>query len=145
MSQAVSMPTPPPLRNDGSVGEQYVDGPVGVDFLNGNLHIDFAALCTDHTVNPPPQYRQMSLGLVIPLAGAIDLQNTIARLIQALHAQGVVQPVMPGPQTRQLRMQEPLRLLPYPDLHDHPPLAQHRERALQPGHGPAQQRPGRRI
>ena len=101
MSQAISMPPPPPLRNDDQILEHYVDGPVGVNFLNGNMHITFATLRSDHSVDPAPPYRQVSLRLVIPLAGGIDLQNHIAGMMTVLQQQGLIQPIMPGPQTRQ--------------------------------------------
>jgi hypothetical protein len=101
MSQALSMPTPPPLRDDPAVRETYVDGPVGVNFFNGNLHITLWALRSDHSVEASPQYRQVVARLVIPLAGAIDLQNTISSIMTMLQSQGVIQPIMPGPTTRQ--------------------------------------------
>jgi hypothetical protein len=99
MSQAVS--TPLPLLNDDRILEHYADVPVGYNFVNGNAHITFAALRLDHSTDPPTQYRQVTLRLVIPLAGAIDLQSTIANLMSMLQRQGLVQPIMPGPQTRQ--------------------------------------------
>lgn len=100
MSQAVSM-TVPPLRNDDQVLEHYADGPVGVNFLNGNVHITFATLRSDHSSDPSPQYRHVTLRLVMPLAGMIDLQNNIAGIMSILQQQGLIQPIMPGPQTRQ--------------------------------------------
>jgi hypothetical protein len=101
MSQAISTPPPPPLRNDDCVLEHYVDGPVGVNFHNGNLHITFATMRTDHTADPSLQYRQVTLRLVMPLVGALDLQNNIAGIMSLLQRQGLVQPIVPGPQTRQ--------------------------------------------
>jgi hypothetical protein len=92
----------PPLRNDDQILEKYVDSPVGFSFVNGNAHITFATLRMDHSnTDLPTQYRQVTLRLVIPLAGAIDLQSTIANLMSMLQRQGLVQPIMPGPQTRQ--------------------------------------------
>jgi len=101
MSHAISMPPPPAVQNDDRVLEHYADGALGVNFLNGNLHITFFTLRTDHTSDPAPQYRQVTLRLVIPLAGGIDLQNNIGGIISLLQQQGIVQPIMPGPQTRQ--------------------------------------------
>lgn len=74
---------------------------MGASFFNGNLHITFATLRTDHSIDPASQYRQTTLRLIIPLAGAVELQNTISGILSMLQAQGVVQPIMPGPQTRQ--------------------------------------------
>jgi hypothetical protein len=91
----------PPLRNDDRILEYYVDTPVGFSFVNGNAHITFATLRMDHSTDPATQYRQVTLRLVIPLAGAIDLQSTIANLMSMLQRQGSVQPIMPRPQTRQ--------------------------------------------
>jgi hypothetical protein len=99
-SEAVAIPLPP-IRNDDRILENYADTPVGFSFVNGNAHITFATLRMDHSADPPTQYRQVTLRLVIPLAGAIDLQSTIANLLSMLQRQGLVQPIMPGPQTRQ--------------------------------------------
>ena len=74
---------------------------MGVNVFYGNVHITFATLRSDHTSDPPPQYRQVTLRLVMPLAGMIDLQNNIAGIMSILQQQGLIQPVMPGPQTRQ--------------------------------------------
>jgi hypothetical protein len=92
---------PLPLRNDDRILENYVDSPVGFTFVNGNAHITFATLRMDHSTERPTQYRQVTLRLVIPLAGAVDLQSTIANLMSTLQRQGLVQSIMPGPQTRQ--------------------------------------------
>src|ERR1700733_13430605 len=100
MSQAVPM-TVPPLRNDDHILEHYTDGPVGINFFNGNLHITFATLCSDHSSDPAPQYRQVTLRLVMSLAGVFDLQNGLSGVISTLQQQGAIQPIMPGPQTRQ--------------------------------------------
>jgi hypothetical protein len=100
MSQTISTPLPP-VRNDDRILEHYVDAPVGFNFVNGNAHITFVTLRIDHSTDPPAHYRQVTLRLVIPLAGAFDLQNTITRMMSMLQQQGLVQPIMPGPQTRQ--------------------------------------------
>jgi hypothetical protein len=99
MSQSPTNITP--VHNDDRIPEHYVDGPIGVNLFNGNLHITFATIRTDHSTKPSPQYRQVTLRLVIPLAGAVDLQSHISRIISLLQAQGTIQPVMPGSQTRQ--------------------------------------------
>ena len=101
MSEESLVPRLPPLRNDDRVIEHYADAPVGVNFFNGNLHITFMTLRTDHTSEPSPQYRQVTFRLVMPLAGAMDLQKSIGSIISILQSQGVIQPVMPGPLTRQ--------------------------------------------
>jgi hypothetical protein len=95
------MPSPLPLRNDDRILEHYVDIPVGVNYLNGNLHFTFATIRSDFGTDPAPQHRQITLRLVIPLTGAIDLQNHIAGIRELLQRQGIVQPIMPGPPTRQ--------------------------------------------
>ena len=99
MSQSPSNTTP--VRNDDRVPEHYADGPIGINLFNGNLHITFATVRTDHSTKPTLQYRQVTLRLVIPLAGAVDLQSHISRIISLLQAQGTIQPVTPGPPTRQ--------------------------------------------
>ena len=99
MSQTICMP--PPLRNDDQVLEHYADGPVGVNFLSGNLHITFATLRADHAQDPAVRYRQVTLRMVLPSAGALDLQNQIAGILTLLQKQGLIQPVMPGPLIRQ--------------------------------------------
>ena len=82
--------------------EHYADTPVGVNYHNGNLHFTFATIRSDFGTNGVSQCRQITLRLVIPLTGAIDLQNNIAGIREVLQRQGVVQPVIiPGPQTRQ--------------------------------------------
>jgi hypothetical protein len=101
MSQEMPTPMLPPLRSNDEVAEHYADGPIGVDYFGGNLHITFFTIRSDHSVNPVKQYRQVTSRLVVPIAGAIDLQNTIANLISTLRQQGVVHSIMPGPQTRQ--------------------------------------------
>jgi hypothetical protein len=65
------------------------------------MHFTFATIRSDFGTDQAPQYRQVTLRLVIPLTGAIDLQKNIAGMIELLQRQGVVQPIMPGPQTRQ--------------------------------------------
>jgi len=65
------------------------------------LHFTFATIRSDYGTNPAPQYRQVTLRLVMPLTGAIDLQNNIAGIIRLLQQQGIAQPIMSGPQTRQ--------------------------------------------
>ena len=81
--------------------EQYADTPVGVNYHNGNLHFTFATIRSDFGTDGVSQCRQITLRLVIPLTGAIDLQKNIAGMIELLQREGVVQPIMPGPQTRQ--------------------------------------------
>lgn len=97
------MPPPLPIRNNDSTAEHYVDGPIGVNFLNGNLHITFVTVRADHAAgaDPAPPYRQDTMRLIMPLAGAIDLQANISAIRTTLQGQGLVQPVMPGPPTKQ--------------------------------------------
>lgn len=95
-------PTPlPPLRNDDRILENYADVSVGVSHHNGNLHFTFATTRTDFGTDQALHYRQITLRLVIPLTGALDLQNQIAGIRELLQQQGVIQPIMPGPPTRQ--------------------------------------------
>ena len=95
------MPKMPPLRNNDQILEHYADGSAGVNFLNGNLHITFVTLRADHSADPSPLYRQVTLRLVIPIAGATDLQTQLTNMMSRLQQQGVIQPIMPGPQTKQ--------------------------------------------
>jgi hypothetical protein len=101
MSQAVSVVSPAPVHNDDLIPDVYVDGPVGVNYFNGTLRITFATLRADHSTNPVLQYRKVTLRLVIPLPGAIDLQTHITNIVLRLHSQGAILPITPGPQTRQ--------------------------------------------
>ena len=100
MSQVVSMP-PPPVRNDDKILEAYVDGTWGINYVNGNMHFTFVTIRTDHTADPASQYRQVTTRLVMPLAAVIDLQNNISNIMSLLQQQGIIQPIMPGTQTRQ--------------------------------------------
>jgi len=81
--------------------EHYVDSAAGINFMNGNLHVTFITVRADHSTDPPTQHRQVTLRVVIPLAGAVDLQSGISGILGLLQSQGVIQPIMPGPQTRQ--------------------------------------------
>ena len=82
--------------------EQYADTPVGVNYHNGNLHFTFATIRSDFGAEGVSQCRQITLRLVMPLTGAIDLQNNIAGIRELLQRQGVIQPIIiTGPQTRQ--------------------------------------------
>jgi hypothetical protein len=101
MSGAVSMPVPPALIDDQSVREQYVDGPVGINFANGNIYLTFATMRADHSTDPPGQYRAVTTRLVMPLAGALDVQKAISGIIGTINTQGLIKPILPGPQTRQ--------------------------------------------
>lgn len=101
MSKPASTPPPPPIQNDDAIPERYVDVPLGVNYSNGNLHITFATLRVDHSKDALPQYRHVTLRLIIPLAGAVDLQNTIGNMLAKLQSQGLVQQIMPGTTTRQ--------------------------------------------
>ena len=73
---------------------------IGVNHHNGNLHFTFATIRSDFGTDQALQHRQITLRLVIPLAGAIDLQNQIAGIRELLQRQCVVQPIMPGPHMR---------------------------------------------
>ena len=81
--------------------EIYADGPLGANFVNGNFHFVFTTIRTDHTSDPATQYRQVTSRLILPLAGVLDLQAHIMQMMTTLQQQGIVQPIMPGPQTRQ--------------------------------------------
>jgi hypothetical protein len=87
MSQTSPLPGPPPLRSSDNVLEHYADGVVGVNFANGNLNITFVTIRADHSKDPAPQYRQATFRLVLPLAGALELQNIIGAMIAKLQAQ----------------------------------------------------------
>jgi hypothetical protein len=102
----------PPLENDQNVTETFVDGPVGVNYVGGNLHITFYTVRVDHSVlverpdraaTTANQVRRVTLRLVIPIPGAVDLRQTIDNMLQILRQQGMVQstPMVSGPMTRQ--------------------------------------------
>jgi len=101
MSQPISLSVAPPLRDDPRILELYVDSPAGINFVNGNLHLTFITVRSDHSTDSPTQHRQVTLRMVIPLAGAIDLHGGINGILGLLQSQGVIQPVMPGTPTRQ--------------------------------------------
>lgn len=101
MSPTSRTPAPPPTKNDDFVTEQYVDGPVGVNFVNGNMHMEFYTLRTDNTQAPPAQYRKVTMRMVIPLAGAVEVQGAIGSILNALQKQGVVKPILHGTETQQ--------------------------------------------
>ena len=107
----MSSPTieePPALREDEYVTEQYADGIAECTFLNGVLHISFWTLRTDCSMEPPRYYRKVTLRLVVPIAGAIELHERVAKMLEALEGRGTIQrsatsplQIMSGPQTRQ--------------------------------------------
>ncbi len=81
--------------------EHYVDGPVGVNFVNGNVHLEFYTLRADNTKSPPAQYKQITLRVVMPLVGAVEMQGAITSIMNALQKQGVVKPISYGTETQQ--------------------------------------------
>ena len=103
-----SMQPPPPIEEDQTVTETFVDGPLGNNVVGGTRHITFYTVRLDHRApvqvqTSLPQVRHVALRLVMPLPGAVDLQQTIHNMVQLLRQQGVMQThqIMTGPLTRQ--------------------------------------------
>lgn len=95
--------TPMQYVDDPTIGETFADGPIGINVTSGNMHIDFFATRTDHRLRPAAITQHLVLRLVIPLPGAILLQQNILAMMNKLREQGVLQttPIVPGPLTRQ--------------------------------------------
>jgi hypothetical protein len=103
MAQSTSQPPPLPFVEDVTVKEVFADTSVGVTFVNGNVHITFISIIADHIRDPAPSRRVVSARLVLPIGGAVELRDTLTRLIDMLTAQGVIvqapipsTPVTPG-------------------------------------------------
>jgi hypothetical protein len=99
---------PPMIREDEHIAEQYADGIAECTFLNGVLHISFWTLRTDCAGEPPKYYRKVTTRVVLPIAGAMELQDRIMKMLNVLEAQGTIKrpvasglQVTPGPQTLQ--------------------------------------------
>jgi len=108
MVQSLQLTPPPIYEDDPSVREHFVDGAISVNFFNGNMHITFFTTRLDHRVQPvqgiqPPQVRRVTMRLVIPLLGAVELRTTIDNLLSMLREQGLIipTPMAPSTQTRQ--------------------------------------------
>ena len=78
------------LRDNLEITETFVDGVAGVLFQSGNLNITFSTLRADHTRDPAPQHRTISTRLVLPLAAAMELQNSIAAIIKDAETKGLI-------------------------------------------------------
>jgi hypothetical protein len=99
---------PPMIREDEHIAERYADGIAECTFLNGVLHISFWTLRTDCAAEPPKYYRKVTTRVVLPIAGAMELQDRITNMLNVLEAQGTIKrpvasglQVIPGPQTLQ--------------------------------------------
>jgi hypothetical protein len=92
---------PPMLREDEHIAEQYGDGIAECTHLNGVLHISFWTLRADCAADAPKYYRKVTARIVIPIAGAMELQERITKMITLLEAQGTVRRPVSGPQTLQ--------------------------------------------
>jgi hypothetical protein len=100
MSQMIAE-TLPALRQDDTVTEQFADGTVGCTFHNGVVHLELWAMRTDYSVEPPRQYRKITIRLAMTLNAALDLQQRIANISSLLQKHGIAVPVMSGSQTLQ--------------------------------------------
>ena len=89
MRQRIAHPAILPLANDLSVKEVFADACVGLNVLNGNVHFTFAAVVADHAEEHAPSRRVVSARVVMPIAGAAELRDLLAQLLEALDAQGV--------------------------------------------------------
>jgi hypothetical protein len=75
---------PPMLRENEDIVEQYADGIAECTFLNGVLHISFWTLRTDCAAEPPKYYRKVTTRLVLPIAGTMELQERITKMLKVL-------------------------------------------------------------
>ena len=98
MVQSTTQPVVIPLVEDISVKESFSDSYAGTSFVNGNVHITFTSITDDHTKDPTLSRRIVTARVVMSIAGAIDLRDTLTRLIDMLVAQGTAIPV-PNPPT----------------------------------------------
>jgi hypothetical protein len=80
------------LVNDLTVKDSFADLCAGVTFVNGVVHITFASMTADHDTDPASQSRVVSARLVMPVAGVIDLRDTLTRILDSLIGQGVIVP-----------------------------------------------------
>jgi hypothetical protein len=82
-----SRPTMLPLKDDTSVKEVFAEYSAGLNVLNGNVHITFASVVADHSEEPAPSRRIVSARVVMPIAGAAELRDLLAQLLDAMSAQ----------------------------------------------------------
>ena len=86
MSEPHAPPSlPPPLKDDSQVSEQYADSFAGFIYTNGVLHLTFATLRADHAREPPTNYRQISVRLVLPISCAAELHTHLSHLLTELN------------------------------------------------------------
>lgn len=88
MAQTIAHPTILPLADDPAVKEVFVEACAGLFVLTGNVHITFASVVADHSEEDAPSRQAVSARVVMPLAGAAELKDLLAQLIDALDAQG---------------------------------------------------------
>jgi hypothetical protein len=88
MPQRISRPAILPLTDDVSVKDVFADACAGLSVLNGNVHITFASVIANHSEERAPSRRVVSVRVVMPAAGAAELRDLLAQLLDALDAQG---------------------------------------------------------
>jgi hypothetical protein len=87
MAQGISRPAILPLTDDVGVKEVFAEACVGLSVLNGNVHVTFASVIANHSEERAPSRRVVSARVVMPVAGAADLRDLLAQLLDALDAQ----------------------------------------------------------
>jgi hypothetical protein len=97
MVQSTAQPAVIPFVEDVTVKDSFADSCAGISFTNGNLHMTFVSVTADHARDPAPTKRIVTGRLVMPIAGVIDLRDTITRMIDMLTAQGIIAPVPSTP------------------------------------------------
>jgi hypothetical protein len=90
MSQSPTSARRLPLKNNDDLQETYADALVAVNVTNGNFHFTFVNVRSDHSVEPPSTYRYVTTRLVVPAACAMEMQETIARVVSDLQQKEIL-------------------------------------------------------
>lgn len=67
--------------------ERFADGVETIHILNGTVRLDFFTLQPDDTGNQPAQLTER---LVMPLNGALQLYDTLGKVIDKLVTDGII-------------------------------------------------------
>ena len=90
IQQPKPMNQPPPLVDGGQVKEVYTDSFVGGSLNYGNMSLVFATLRGDHAAVPPTNHRHVTSRLVMPMAAAVELHNSLGQILDQLEKQGMI-------------------------------------------------------
>lgn len=85
------------IENDVTVANSFADGCVGISIHNGNLHITLFSVVVDHTKTPAVFRGTVSHRVVMPIKGAIELRDTLTRMIDLVGAPGSAVPPLSTP------------------------------------------------